>query len=168
VDVAQLRAIEQGAHQAMDDCRRLLGLLRPDEDPERPLQPESLDDLPALVAREQRLGHLVDLRTAGAPRPLPPALSAAAYRIVQEALTNARRHGRGGTILELDWSEGSLGIGVRNRIEGASAAPAGHGLTGIGERARLFGGNADAGRHDGEWRVSVELPAPRPVAGSAS
>jgi signal transduction histidine kinase len=164
VDVAQMRDIEQGAQQAMQDLRRLVGLLRP-EDEEEPLQPESLDDLTTLVARELRLGQRVDIHTSGQPRQLPPALSAAAYRIVQETLTNARRHGSGGTTVELDWRDASLGIGVHNRVTDGSDIVAGHGLTGIGERARLFGGHADAGRHGDEWWVTVELPTPQPVAG---
>ena len=161
-DVEQLCAIEQGAQQAMNDLRRLLGVMRPD-DPAGPLQPESLADLDALLDRERRLGHQVRLTTTGEPRPLPPALSSSAYRIVQEALTNARRHGTGGTALHLDWADGSLGICVRNRAHTTDEPVPGHGLVGIRERAGLFGGHVEAGRDGETWSLLVRLPAPLPV-----
>ena len=112
----------------------------------------------------------MDVRCADLPQ-LASVQEVTAYRIIQEALTNARRHGRGGTTtLELAWADASLHIAVRNRANPSDYEDSrpGHGLTGIGERARLFGGHADARRHGEEWRVSVELPTPRPVAGSSA
>ena len=92
----QLRTIETTAQQSMADMRRLLGLLRP-EDGSATLDPQaSLADLPHLLETAQASGQRVELEEIGQARPLPPAASLGAYRIVQEALTNARRHGAHG------------------------------------------------------------------------
>jgi signal transduction histidine kinase len=160
-----LRTIEQNAQQAMIDLRRLLGVLRP-SNVAAPIAPsEGLDQLDALVEACGKLGHTVDLQVSGVSRPLPPALSLAAFRIVQETLTNARRHGLPGrTEVEVIWSDESVHLRVRNPAAGDSTSR-GHGLTGIEERAQMFGGQAtftaDGAR--GRWVVEVDLPAPRPA-----
>jgi signal transduction histidine kinase len=164
VAVADLRDLERTARAAMTDVRRLLGVLRPvAESP--PLDPaDGLEELPALVARANDLGHRVRLVETGTPRPLPPVVSAAAYRIVQESLTNARRHGLPGTTsVEVGWRESEVSLVVRNPAATIPAVGDGHGLPGIRDRARLLGGEADVGHADGEWRVAVVLPAPVPV-----
>jgi signal transduction histidine kinase len=164
VEAAQLREIEHTAQQAMTDLRRLLGFLRPDA-PGAALEPaETVEHVQTLVDRARGLGQRVELEVVGTPRGLPPALSMAAYRIVQEAVTNARRHGAGGTTrVEMDWSGSSLGLRIRNPAGTGHVDAAGHGLTGIRERARLFGGHTEIGSDDGHWLVAVELPTPLTV-----
>jgi signal transduction histidine kinase len=163
--VEELRAIERSAQQAMTDLRRLLGVLRPQGE-NTPLSPhEGIDDVAELVRRASRLGQRVELDIIGTPREVPPALSLAAYRIVQEAVTNARRHGLAGvTRVQVQWYEDRLGLRVRNPVDPRTDGNiAGHGVSGMEERARLFGGSAGVFHDAGQWRVEVELPTPRSV-----
>lgn len=163
VDVDLLRSVESSAQEVMTDVRRLLGVLRVAEDEETDPVP-GLDALPALVQECRRLGQPVRLQESGVPRALPPALSAAAYRIVQEGLTNARRHGgRGTTSLQLFWREHELRIAVGNPVARGpdTAAPAsGSGLRGLEERVRMWGGRSTVTRGDGTWLLEVALPVP--------
>ena len=113
----QLRTIEVTAQQSMADMRRLLGLLRP-EDGAAPRDPQaSLADLPSLLEAADAAGHSVDFSETGQARPLAPAASLAAYRIVQEALANARWHGgHRVTRLRTAWSDTTLHLGVTNPV----------------------------------------------------
>lgn len=161
VDVDLLRSVERSAQEVMSDVRRLLGVLRlPAEGETSPLP--GLDALPELVAECRRLGQPVRCEVTGTPRALPPALSAAVYRIVQEALTNARRHGgRGFTTLVLDWREHELLLSVRNPVRaGDLTADAGTGLRGLEERVRMWGGRSEVSHDTGIWLVAVVLPVP--------
>ena len=158
----QLRTIEVTAQQSMADMRRLLGLLRP-EDGAATLDPQaSLADLPHLLETADASGHRVDFEESGQARPLAPAASLAAYRIVQEALTNARRHGgHGVTHLRLAWSDSTLHLEVTNPVRaGQPPAHPGHGIHGMDERAQLFGGTLTAGFDGDQWAVRAVLPAP--------
>jgi signal transduction histidine kinase len=167
VAVEDLRLIEETAQAAMTDLRRIVGVLRPDDgvaDLDGPESDEEIGSVDELVELSTRAGHRVELVVQGTPRDLPPALSLAAYRIVQEALTNARRHGSTGRIqLTLDWREHSLGVHVSNSVSRASANTSnpGHGLDGMAERVRMFGGTLNAGpAPDGSWIVEADLPTP--------
>jgi signal transduction histidine kinase len=104
----------------------------------------------------------VQLEEIGQARPLPPAASLGAYRILQEALTNARRHGApGATRLRIAWSEATLDLEVTNPVgRDQRAEPPGHGLHGMVERAQLFGGTLTSGREGDRWAVRAVLPAP--------
>jgi signal transduction histidine kinase len=84
----------------------------------------------------------------------------AAYRILQEALTNAAQHGEGGARVDLGFGEDGLELTVTNRVraDGTSRAGGGHGLVGMSERALLLGGTLDAGADDGVFRVHARLP----------
>src|SRR5690606_25710214 len=106
------------------------------------------------------VGQPVELTQWGEVRQLPPALSQAAYRIVQEALTNARRHGSGPTMLEVHWERTGLGLRVLNPAAAGGEPLVGHGLVGISQRAEMFGGTARAGHVGGDWEVRVHLPVP--------
>ena len=161
VDVDLLRSVETSAQQVMSDVRRLLGVLRVPADGETDPLP-GLESLAELVAECDRLGQRVRVSESGAVRVLPPALSAAAYRIVQEALTNARRHGgRGDTSLLLDWREHELRLCVRNPVGSRPVmAGTGSGLRGLEERVRMWGGRSEVGHGDGTWLVEVVLPVP--------
>ncbi len=161
VDAEHVRSIEATAQQSMTDLRRLLGLLRPADD-HIDLDPQaSFEDLPGLLGTAQAAGQLVLLEEVGTRRALAPATSLAAYRIVQEALTNARRHGAPGpTQVRVNWGETAVEIEVVNPVQpGQQRGQAGHGLLGMSERARLFGGVLTAEARDGCWVVHSTLPA---------
>ncbi|GJF32112.1 two-component sensor histidine kinase [Kitasatospora sp. NE20-6] len=165
----EFRAVAGAARDALTDMRRLLGLLRGDEAAARVPQPE-LDRLPALV-REAGAG--AGLEVVGGLDGVPATVGVCAYRIVQESLSNARRHARGATVdVRLHRTADSLRITVRN---GPGAGPAatdgddgtadgsggGHGLMGMRERAAVLGGafSAVAGP-DGGFTVTADLPLP--------
>jgi signal transduction histidine kinase len=162
---AAFDAIAAAGRDATAQLQSMLGLLREGEDPPRP----SLDHLPDLVAG---VGPRASLVTRGTGRRLPPEVELAAYRIVQEALTNVVKHGDADTAsVALDWRDAELLITVTD--EGASAPTAaglpggGNGLLGIRERAAACGGSARFGPGPGGrgFQVSVRLPAGRRGAG---
>jgi signal transduction histidine kinase len=151
--------------QALAEMRRLLGVLRSDDDRAAPSfapQP-GLDQLPVLMEQVRRAGLEVELEVEGEPRPLPPGMDLSAYRIVQEALTNAVRHaGPGRARVLVRYGDGEVRLEVRDDGVGArSGNGAGHGLVGMRERVNLFGGDLDAGpRPDGGFAVTARLPLP--------
>jgi signal transduction histidine kinase len=134
----------------MDDLDHVLGVLREAGDADRRPQP-TLADL-------DRLTGDVDLVVDGDPATLAPALSREAYRIIQEGLTNAAKHGEGTVSLRLIVAD-ELTIDVSNTLRAAPRdLKGGRGLAGIGERVRLLGGRFEAGPADGVWRLTVRLP----------
>lgn len=148
--------VHERAKLALDDLRQVLGVLRdPQAAAEAAPQP-SLDDLDALLADEPnaRLELLVD------PAAVPPTIGRHAYRIVQECLTNARKHAPGRPVaVRVDGSPGQrLRISARNPIGDASGGEPGYGLVGIDERARSVGGTSAVAVVGGEHRVDVDLP----------
>ncbi|WP_313557480.1 sensor histidine kinase [Miniimonas arenae] len=161
-----LDTIATTARAALADTRRILGVLREDGSvPHRPQ--EGLADLPDLVARVRASGPAVELVTWGEPRDLPAATDLAAFRICQEALTNVLKHaGEPGTVharVDVAWHPTALVLQVDDDGRGAAAAPdgAGNGLTGMRERAALFGGALHAGpRPGGGFRVHATFPLP--------
>jgi signal transduction histidine kinase len=159
--------IRASAHQALQDLREVIGVLRDDAGdgaPERP-QP-SLTDLPALIDESRRAGMAVKWENAvGDVSAVPSNIGRSAYRTIQESLTNARKHAPGAAVkVRVDGSAGSgLTVEVRNPL--VKAAPeipgAGAGLIGLTERAMLAGGRLDHGRtDDGDFRVHAWLPWP--------
>jgi signal transduction histidine kinase len=165
-----LLAAEEVGRQALDDLRRLLGVLRaPDTEGghgngPNPPQP-GLSELDALVAQVRAAGLLVDVAVEGDPAELPAGLDLTAYRVVQEALTNTLKHSGAAQVkVRLVFGPSSLVVDIVD--DGVAAAPgvgAGHGLVGIRERVSLFGGTAIAGPGPaGGWQVRVELPLPAP------
>ena len=161
VSADQMRTIETTAQQSMEDMRRLLGLLR--EDGSATLEPQaSLADLPRLLETAQASGQHVKLEEIGQARTLPPAASLGAYRILQEALTNARRHGAPGvTHLRVSWSDATLDLAVTNPVgRDQQVESPGHGVHGMVERAQLFGGTLTSGREGDRWAVRAAMPAP--------
>jgi signal transduction histidine kinase len=159
--------IERAGREAMGEMRRLLGMLRPGDDVvpvERGPQP-TLDDVGALVARARDAGLPVALRVEGEPRPLPLGMELAAYRILQEGVTNALRHAHGSdTVVRIAWSPGDLELEVTDHGPGPGrpgprAGDTGHGLIGMRERVRLYGGELETGRRrGGGFRVLARLP----------
>ncbi len=158
-----LRAIEDSARTAATDLDRVLALLR-DGTP-APGAP-SLTDLEELLGSVEAAGADVDLRLDGDLSRLPPVLSREAYRMVQEALTNALRHAGPVPIrLCLEVDEDALRVAVRNVAPPVeSPGPgSGSGVRGLYERAAVLGGTAQAGPDGNEWRVEVRLPLARRV-----
>ncbi|MFE0203132.1 sensor histidine kinase [Streptomyces sp. NPDC058985] len=160
------------ARSSMAELRRLLGVLRtPQGDvartapqPARTAPQPTLDHLAELVEQHRAVGGVAELRITGERVPLPAAWELSAYRITQEALTNARKHAPGArTVVEVDYGAGRL-LTLRVRDDGpgrgAGSVPgAGHGLTGMRERAALVGGRLSAGAGpDGGFLVEAELP----------
>jgi signal transduction histidine kinase len=157
-----LRAVEATARQAMAEMRRLFGVLRADG--ERPaLAPQpGLDQLDRLVAEARSTGVPVEVVVEGEAVPLPPGLDLAAFRIVQEALTNVRKHAPDGRVtVRLCFAERDLDVVVEDT---GAAAPregdgAGLGLVGMRERVALYGGALDAGpMAGGGFAVRARLP----------
>jgi signal transduction histidine kinase len=156
-----LETIEQIGRGALTEMRRLVGMLRSEEGD--PLAPQpGLDDLPRLVAQVREAGLPVELEVEGERRELPVGIELSAYRIVQEALTNALKHaGEARATVRVRYGEDSLELEISDDGAGA-AAPVeggGHGLVGMRERVALYGGRLDAGRRqDGGFAVRVLLP----------
>ncbi|MFE6620449.1 sensor histidine kinase [Streptomyces sp. NPDC008086] len=166
-----LETISSTGRQALAEMRRLLGVLRTGEHQEGGEyvpQPdvEQIDDL---VQQCRSSGLPVDFKVEGTPRPLPSGVELTAYRIVQEALTNTRKHGgpNAGASVRLVYFDDGLGLLVEDDGKGAphelyedgGADGEGHGLIGMRERVGMVGGTLDAGpRPGGGFRISALLP----------
>ncbi|WP_053656436.1 sensor histidine kinase [Streptomyces sp. MMG1121] len=166
-----LETISSTGRQALAEMRRLLGVLRTGEHQEGGEyvpQPdvEQIDDL---IEQCRTSGLPVDFKVEGTPRPLPSGVELTAYRIVQEALTNTRKHGgpNAGASVRLVYFDDGLGLLVEDDGKGAphelyeegGADGQGHGLIGMRERVGMVGGTLDAGpRPGGGFRISVLLP----------
>ncbi|GGM88473.1 hypothetical protein GCM10011609_26530 [Lentzea pudingi] len=165
---AAAHTIQENARLALAELREVLGVLRADgaaEDSAEPPQP-TLAQLPALLADAREAGSAVRLDNGGlVGRQFPETLSRTAFRIVQEALTNARRHAPGEpVVVRLSGAAGGvLEVEIRNPLgDRVSAAPSpspGVGLLGLSERAALAGGTVTHGpRPDGSFVVTARLP----------
>jgi signal transduction histidine kinase len=156
-----LRSIELAAREGLTEMRRLLGLIGGEPRAELSPQP-GLNRLDALVDRAREAGLDVSLRSEGEARAVPPAVDLSAYRIVQEALTNAAKHaGRCRAQVSVRWRPTALELEITNdgARRGVDTVVPGRGLTGMGERTGLVGGELEAGHHgDGGYRVRVRLP----------
>lgn len=156
-----LRGVEKTGRTALAEMRRLLGAMRrEDEDAELGPQP-GLDALDGLLDEVGRSGLPVRLHVDGERFSLPPAIDLSAYRIVQEGLTNALKHARATQAdVTLRYAPDELRIEVKDDGSGgASTDGAGHGLVGIRERVKIYGGEMTAGRvADGGFVLSARLP----------
>jgi signal transduction histidine kinase len=154
--------IERTGREALAEMRRMLGFLRAgDDDPTEP-QP-GLERLDALIARTRDAGLPVTVRITGEPRRLSSGLDLTAYRIVQEGLTNALKHAGGApTEVAVRWEAQRLELEVRDDGRAATQRNGnggGHGLVGMQERVRLYGGELRAGRSEnGGFAVLARLP----------
>jgi signal transduction histidine kinase len=159
--LAALAAIEELARQTAGEIDQLVGTLREGVSANEDLAaPPGLASLDTLIAHHQAAGLEVTLDTSGVPRPLGAAADQAAYRILQEALTNAARHGTGGARITLAFGDTAVELAVTNPLP-AGAAPrpgGGHGLVGMRERATLLGGSLDAERANGAFRLRARIP----------
>jgi signal transduction histidine kinase len=146
-DAEALRGVEQAGRGALAEMRRLLGALHDDGDDVALAPRPGLDNLPALAEMIGRAGLPVRLHIEGDPVPLPPAIDLSAYRIVQEGLTNALRHsGASGADVTVRYGPRDLRLQVRDDGVGVTAGDGlGHGLLGIRERVKIYGGEMVAG-----------------------
>ncbi|MEU9026677.1 sensor histidine kinase [Streptomyces sp. NPDC048383] len=180
---AALGTISDTSQEALRELRRILTLLRSAADIEDgeagrvPYAPiPGLAGLADVAERVRAAGVAVDLRTDGTPRPLPPGVELCAYRVVQEALTNVIKHARHAAVTVLVshrphallvtiTDDGAEGADDRPEPANVASGP-GHGLIGMRERAKLYGGTVEAGpRTEGGFRVCLTLPI---AAGSAA
>ncbi|KIF04437.1 histidine kinase [Streptomyces sp. RSD-27] len=166
-----LQTISGTGRQALAEMRRLLGVLRtgePQESEDYVPQPD-VEQIEVLVEQVRAAGLTVDFEVEGAPRKLPSGVELTAYRIVQEALTNTRKHGGpdAKASVRLVYFDDGLGLLVEDDGRGAAhelyedggADGAGHGLIGMRERIGMVGGTLDAGpRPGGGFRISALLP----------
>ena len=166
----EFASLSQAARAALADMRRLLGVLRSDQPAERAPQPR-LADLPELAAAARRAGVAVDLSIPDNCDRIPPGVGMCAYRIAQEALSNAGRHAPGTAVtVTVSQDNGHLSLQVTNGppLPGQLPAPGnqpGHGLAGMRERVALLGGTLAAGPGaDGGFAVSATLPLREPAA----
>ena len=160
-DSDALKGVEQTGRAALAEMRRLLGAMRSEgEDAERSPQ-QGLDRLDSLAEEIRHAGLPVRLQVEGEPFPLPPAIDLSAYRIVQEGLTNALKHAHAGQAdVVVRYAPGELQIEVRDDGTGAVAGDGlGHGLIGVRERVKIYGGEMSAGSaNGGGFVLSTRLP----------
>jgi signal transduction histidine kinase len=159
-----LLAVERSGRTAMAELRQLLGLLCPPAEGGELRPQPGLGELGGLIARVSAAGLQVELRVSGTPRDLPPGLGLAAYRVVQEGLTNVIRHaGEAVTTVRLEWGH-DLEITVSDDGSGTGSGPGSkHGLIGLRERLALYGGTLEAGPDAGSgWRLHATIPLPAP------
>jgi signal transduction histidine kinase len=173
-----LLAAEATGREAMTELRQLLGLLSPRADGDQAAaypaaftpQP-GLDELDTLIGRVSAAGVPAGMRVTGEARPLPPGADLAAYRVVQEGLTNIMRHvGQATATVSIDWGQdlvitvtddGGVEPGKAGSVR-AEGTP-GRGLLGLRERLALYGGTLAAGpRPGGGWQLRAVMPAPEP------
>jgi signal transduction histidine kinase len=159
--LAALQAVEDLARQTVDQLDQLVGTLR---DPDRldgaVPPPVGMASLETLVAQHRAAGLPVTVEVAGTARPLGAAADQAAFRIVQEALTNAARHGTGVARVALTYADTGIDMAVTNPANGRVAARprGGHGLIGMRERATLAGGTLHTGQSGGLFEVRARIP----------
>jgi len=155
-----LATIENVARETIGEIDQLVRALREDGSSDGVEPPPGLAALETLAERYRASGLAVSVRVAGTPKVLAPAADQAAYRILQEALTNAALHGGGSAEVELDFGPSMLELAVSNPPAPGSAARdgGGHGIIGMRERAQLLGGSVEAGASDGRFRLRARLP----------
>jgi signal transduction histidine kinase len=154
--------IRLAGDSVLKELGSIVGVLRQSDDPDSVEPTRGLVRLPELLETTAAAGLEVTFRPAGAERELPAVVDLAAYRIVQEALTNAHKHGTGAASLALTWTAGSLRIEVANPVAaGRDGAGSGYGLVGMRERAAAADGTLSAyAGPTGIFTVTAELPAP--------
>ena len=157
---AALETIEDVARETLGEIDQLVRALRDDDTAAGNVEPPpGLAAAQTLAERHRSAGLAVTIDEHGSKRPLSPGLDQAAYRILQEALTNAARHGRGSAEVEIGFAGRALELTVTNpTLPGSTLGGAGHGIVGMRERATLLGGTLDAGASDGRFVVHASLP----------
>jgi len=161
---AALSTIEEVARETIGEIDLLVRGLREDDrgDGSTCVEPPAgLAALDTLVERYRAGGLMVDVHVEGGTRPLPRAVDQAAYRIVQESLTNATRHGGGDAEIRVSYGTAELALTITNSFGSTRPRPTvagGHGILGMRERASLLGGTLTTQREAGRFRVHARLP----------
>ncbi len=165
---AALSTIEAVARETIEEIDQLIHGLRTTNEsdqttePVEPVEPPTgLASVPTLLKRHHGAGMTLDMQVDGSPRPLAPGPDQAAYRILQESLTNAARHGTGPVAVRIAYGPRQLELTISNATSsnGAGAANTpGYGILGMRERAALLGGSLQAGARDGLFQVMARLP----------
>ena len=168
-----LGAIASTGRQALAEMRRMLGVLRSDDGGPGVVPQPGIGQLGELLEQTRASGLAVSFTVQGVPGPLPGGLALAAYRIIQESLTNTRKHGgpRASAQVLLRYCEDVLVLQITDDGRGVTVADdAGHGLTGMRERVALYNGTLQAGPlPGGGYQVTATLPLPPgPVASRAA
>ncbi len=161
-----MRAVQQAGREAIAELGRLLGVLR-DGGEDVGLAPlPTLAELPELIDQSRNAGLPVDMKVHGEPCPLPAGVELAIYRIIQEALTNPRKHAGAGSAasVELTYDHAAVTAEIRDNGSGpdgrhASGAGTGNGLAGLQARAVAYGGSFEAAPTAGGFRVIARIPA---------
>ncbi len=159
--LSALEAIENLARQTVNEIDQIVGTLRRDELANGTVKaPPGLASLDTLIAHHRAAGLDVVLAASGTPQNLGGAADQATYRILQEALTNAARHGTGSAHIQLAFGDTAVELTVTNPVtaRGAPRSRGGHGLIGMRERATPLGGDLDAARANGAFRVHARIP----------
>jgi signal transduction histidine kinase len=163
---AALSTIEEVARETIGEIDNLVHGLREDAAADRPNDvepPTGLSALDTLVDRYRAAGLQISVGIEGERRTVPRRLDQAAYRILQESLTNAARHGSGSASITITYGATGLGLRVSNPVRGRSTdngAGRGHGILGMRERAALLGGSLDASPTTEGFLVRASLPYP--------
>ncbi|TQN44156.1 putative secreted protein with PEP-CTERM sorting signal [Blastococcus colisei] len=170
--VAALEHIRAASRAVLEELSSVLAVLRgPQDESPAPTEPTpGLADLDQLVERLTAAGMALEFTVAGLPRPLPAASDLAAYRVIQESLTNAHKHGAEDSArLTLHWTADTLEVEVVNPVTAgrAAATGGGHGLLGMRERTTALGGQLSVEPGPARFRVRAVVPAPS-VVGSAA
>jgi len=160
-----LDAIETTGAEALAEMRRLLGVFRAEGDAAELAPRPSLKHLESLIGQVRDAGLPIEVVVEGSAIELPPGLDASAYRILQEALTNALRHaGPASVRVVVRYGPGTLDLEVIDTGIGARLGADGHGLAGMRERVALFGGRLDVGPGaEGGFAVRAHLPLGEPM-----
>jgi signal transduction histidine kinase len=156
-----LKGVESAGRMALAEMRRLLSAMRRDGEEVELVPQPGLDGLDSLLDEIGRAGLPVELHVDGQPFPLPRGIDLSAYRIVQEGLTNALRHAHASDAdVIVRYRPDELGIEVRDNGHGSAASDGlGHGLVGVRERVKLYGGQMSAGTsEDGGFVLTTSLP----------
>ncbi|MFB9202069.1 histidine kinase [Nonomuraea spiralis] len=170
-----MESVRENSVKGLAEMRDMIGLLREDgggregDGPELEATRPRLADAESLVERTRRAGMAVELRFDGELREVPASVDLAGYRILQEGLTNALKHGEAPVVVSLTYDPGEVLLTIENQVgrRGARLPGSGAGLIGMRERASLVGGFFEAGPRGDGWRIAAAFPtsldAPRPL-----
>ena len=159
-----LQVARDSGRTVLDELRELLAVLRDDEDDAPLASLPTVDEIDALVENVRRTGVEVTWSQSGEPRPMAPVVSLAAYRVIQESLTNAAKYGTGTVSLATMWDDRELSIlvvnGVRDGADGSSdgAVRGGHGVIGMRERVESNHGSFHVGGDGNRFELTARLP----------
>jgi signal transduction histidine kinase len=157
-----LDTVQRVARETLAEIDTLVGALR-EEGPAEISPPPGIDEIELLLTQHRSDGLAVTMAVGGKPRPCSPAVGRAAYRIVQEALTNAARYGEGEARVSLDYDDAAIELEIANpmRLRRSRRSGGGHGIAGMRERVALLGGSLEAAANGHVFRVRARLPYDR-------